>query len=94
MADRRLHPAIDTDSTGKRVYKGKIYATLRSALRFGLAHRWSFVFAMTGLLLLSVFGYQYMRQGFFPDMVLRPLYMDTNFRKGITIHVWFEIWKK
>lgn len=23
MADRRLHPAIDTDSTGKRVYKGK-----------------------------------------------------------------------
>ena len=70
MADRRLHPAIDTDSTGKRVYKGKIYAGLRSALRFGLTHRWSFVFTMIGLLLLSAFGYPYMRQGFFPDMVV------------------------
>ena len=29
MADRWLHPAIDTDSTGKRVYKGKICAGLR-----------------------------------------------------------------
>ena len=82
MADRRLHPAIDTDSTGKRVYKGKIYATLRSALRFGLAHRWSFVFAMTGLLLLSVFGYQYMRQGFFPDMVYDQLYMEYKLPEG------------
>ena len=72
MADRRLHPAIDTDSTGKRVYKGKIYAGLRSALRFGLAHRWSFVFTMIGLLLLSAFGYPYMRQGFFPRHGLRP----------------------
>ena len=78
----RLHPAIDTDSTGKRVYKGKIYATLRSALRFGLAHRWSFVFAMTGLLLLSVFGYQYMRQGFFPDMVYDQLYMEYKLPEG------------
>ncbi len=82
MADRRLHPAIDTDSTGKRVYKGKIYATLRSALRFGLAHRWSFVFAMIGLLLLSVFGYQYMRQGFFPDMVYDQLYMEYKLPEG------------
>ena len=59
-----------------------IYATLRSALRFGLAHRWSFVFAMTGLLLLSVFGYQYMRQGFFPDMVYDQLYMEYKLPEG------------
>ena len=82
MADRRLHPAIDTDSTGKRVYKGKIYAGLRSALRFGLAHRWSFVFTMIGLLLLSAFGYPYMRQGFFPDMVYDQLYMEYKLPEG------------
>ena len=82
MADRRLHPAIDTDSTGKRVYKGKIYAGLRLALRFGLAHRWSFVFTMIGLLLLSAFGYPYMRQGFFPDMVYDQLYMEYKLPEG------------
>ena len=73
MANRRLHFAVEADSGGKRVYKGKIYAALRTALRFGLAHRWSFVFTMVGLLALSVFGYQYMRQGFFPDMVYDQL---------------------
>lgn len=82
MANRRLHPAADADSTGKRVYKGKIYAALRTALRFGLAHRWSFVFAMIGLLLLSVFGYGFMRQGFFPDMVYDQLYMEYKLPEG------------
>lgn len=84
MANRRLHPATDDDveSTDKRVYKGQIYAALRTALRFGLAHRWSFVFTMIGLLLLSVFGYRYMRQGFFPDMVYDQLYMEYKLPEG------------
>ena len=37
---------------------------------------------MTGLLLLSVFGYQYMRQGFFPDMVYDQLYMEYKLPEG------------
>lgn len=84
MANRRLHPATDDDveSTDKRIYKGQIYAALRTALRFGLAHRWSFVFTMIGLLLLSVFGYRYMRQGFFPDMVYDQLYMEYKLPEG------------
>lgn len=82
MADRRLHPKADTESSEKRVYKGQIYAALRTTLRFGLAHRWSFIFTMTGLLLLSVFGYQYMRQGFFPDMVYDQLYMEYKLPEG------------
>lgn len=82
MANRRLHFAVEADSGGKRVYKGKIYAALRTALRFGLAHRWSFVFTMVGLLALSVFGYQYMRQGFFPDMVYDQLYMEYKLPEG------------
>lgn len=66
MADRGLHPNVEISNSGKREYKGRIYAFLRTSLRFGLAHRWSFVFAMIGLLALSIFGYGYMRQGFFP----------------------------
>jgi len=82
MADRRLHPAIEVSTTGKREYKGRTYALLRTALYFGLAHRWSFVLAMITLLGLSIFGYGYMRQGFFPDMVYDQLYMEYKLPEG------------
>jgi len=77
MADRILHPEISaTTAAGKRVYEGKIYAVLRSLLTFSLAHRWSFVFTMIALVLLSAFSYRFMKQGFFPDMVYDQLYME------------------
>ena len=82
MADRGLHPNVEISNSGKREYKGRIYAFLRTSLRFGLAHRWSFVFAMIGLLALSIFGYGYMRQGFFPDMVYDQLYMEYKLPEG------------
>lgn len=82
MANRYLHPAIETNATGTREYKGRTYAALRAALRMGLAHRWSFVLAMVVLLGLSAFGYRYMRQGFFPDMVYDQLYMEYKLPEG------------
>lgn len=82
MANRYLHPAVETNATGTREYKGRTYAALRAALRMGLAHRWSFVLAMVVLLGLSAFGYRYMRQGFFPDMVYDQLYMEYKLPEG------------
>lgn len=82
MANRRLHPKVEENNSGKRVYKGKVYALLRTVLHFGLAHRWSFVLTMVGLLGLSIFGYGYMRQGFFPDMVYDQLYMEYKLSEG------------
>ena len=76
MANRRLHPEVEVNASGKRVYKGKVYALLRTILCFGLSHRWSVVLAMIALLGLSIFGYGFMRQGFFPDMVYDQLYME------------------
>ena len=52
MANRRLKSEMTTGETNARVYKGRVYAYLRAALYFGLSHRWSFVFAMVGLLRL------------------------------------------
>ena len=83
MADRILHPEISaTTAAGKRVYEGKIYAVLRSLLTFSLAHRWSFVFTMIALVLLSAFSYRFMKQGFFPDMVYDQLYMEYKLPEG------------
>ena len=83
MANRILHPEVTAStSTEKRVYKGKIYAALRSLLRFSLGHRWSFVITMVALGVLSAFSYQFMRQGFFPDMVYDQLYMEYKLPEG------------
>ena len=73
MADRILHPEISaTTAAGKRVYEGKIYAVLRSLLTFSLAHRWSFVFTMIALVLLSAFQLPFHEAGLFPGYGLRP----------------------
>ena len=82
MANRRLHPAVENDNSGKRVYKGKIYAILRAALRFGLSHRLGFTLTMVALLLLSAYSYRFLRQGFFPDMVYDQLYMEYKLPEG------------
>ncbi len=82
MADRKLQIAVEASSTGRREYKGRIYALLRTVLQFGLAHRWGFLLAMVALFILSLFGYQFMRQGFFPDMVYDQLYMEYKLPEG------------
>ncbi len=82
MCNRYLHPTVEVSATGKREYKGKTYAALRSVLHFGLSHRWTVVFSMATLLLLSIWGYQFMRQGFFPDMVYNQLYMEYKLPEG------------
>ena len=82
MANRRLFPKAEKKEDGKRVYEGKIYATLRIILNYGLKHRWGSVCAMVALLILSGIGYTFMKQGFFPDMVYDQLYMEYKLPEG------------
>lgn len=82
MANRRLFPKVEISESGRREYKGKFYAILRSCLHFGLRHRWSTVAGMVALLAASVYGYQFMRQGFFPDMTYDQLYMEYKLPEG------------
>ncbi len=84
MANRylKISEMTGTSTSGKREYKGAVYALLRRLLYMGLRHRWSFVFCMIALLALAGFSYQYMRQGFFPDMVYDQLYMEYKLPEG------------
>lgn len=82
MANRRLFPKVEKKEDGKRVYEGKIYATFRIILNYGLKHRWGSVCAMVALLILSGIGYTFMKQGFFPDMVYDQLYMEYKLPEG------------
>ena len=82
MANRRLFPKEEKNETGKRIYKGRIYALFRNILNYGLKHRWGSVFAMIALLILSGIGFLFMKQGFFPDMVYDQLYMEYKLPEG------------
>ncbi len=82
MADRRLHPQVAQNTSGKREYKGRIYALQRRVLQFSLKHRWASVGLMLVLLALSGLGYGLMKQGFFPDMVYDQLYIEYKLPEG------------
>lgn len=87
MANRRLFPKGSSPSqegneSPRREYPGRIYATLRAVLWFGLKHRWGSVCGMIVLLALSAFGYTFMKQGFFPDMVYDQLYLEYKLPEG------------
>lgn len=64
------------------LYEGKMYVMLRNSVKFTLAHRWTSVIVALVLVGLSAWGYRYMRQGFFPDMVYDQLYMEYKLPEG------------
>ncbi len=84
MAGRILVPKYANQSDGKSesLYDGKIYKLLGRVLTWGLNHRLSFTMIMIVLLLSSVMGFGYMKQGFFPDMVYSQLYLEYKLPEG------------
>lgn len=83
LSNRYLHISPDVQAAqGKRIYEGKAYEWLRSCLEWSLSHRFIFLFTMVGLLALSLFGFRYMKRGFFPDMAYNQLYMEYKLPEG------------
>ncbi len=87
MANRMLKGSpLSTSAHGsaekKEPYSGKIYRLLRSALQFGLRHRIATLLGAILLVVLSIWGFSYVRQGFFPDMVYDQLYMEYKLPEG------------
>ncbi|MGN0006813.1 MAG: efflux RND transporter permease subunit [Alistipes sp.] len=81
MADSWLKSA-PADSNSQTLYDGRVYVWLRKALNFGLHHRVASVVVALSLVGLSLFGYKYMRHGFFPDMEYDQLYMEYKLPEG------------
>lgn len=91
MANRKLHPAVEVSATGKREYKGRTYALLRTALYFGLAHRWSVVLAMLALLGLSIFATATCGRVSSPIWCTTSSTWSTSCPKAITPPAWHAI---
>ncbi len=84
MADRWFRKEMFRQPEGQQaaLYQGRIYDALRSLLHFGLRHRIGSLLTAVVLVALSAWGYRYMKQGFFPDMVYDQLYMEYKLPEG------------
>lgn len=84
MANRLLKTSGSDDSQNseQQLYEGRTYRLLGSLLQFCIRHRWSTTLVMLFLLCLSVLGFPYVRQGFFPDMAYNQCYMEYKLPEG------------
>lgn len=81
MADSWLKPDVSAQENVK-LYQGCVYDWLRKILHFALCHRVSSILVALVLVLFSVYGYRFMRQGFFPDMEYDQLYLEYKLPEG------------
>ena len=83
MADRMLKAPKKTDGKGDEdLYKGWSYTVLEKIMEFGLRFRFVMVLLAAGFVLLSVWGYKFLNQAFFPDMEYDQLYMEYKLPEG------------
>mgnify|MGYP001106643336 CR=1 FL=1 len=81
MADRLLKRPARTEAAAE-LYDSPLYRRFGRLLRFGLRHRITALATALLLLGLSVWGFGYVRQGFFPDMVYDQLYIEYKLPEG------------
>ncbi len=60
----------------KQLYRKPAYRLYRNVLQYALYHRWAIVGATFVLLIVSVWGFRFIRQGFFPDLSYNQLYIE------------------
>lgn len=83
MADKMLKGAkYEKADTGKSMYDGWLYRFLRKALTYSIKHKFASIVLALGLIGGAIWGYKYMRQGFFPDMTYSQLYMEYKLPEG------------
>ena len=64
------------------MYKRKVYRFYRNILQFSLHYRWIVILILAVLLLVSVWAFRFIRQGFFPDLSYNQLYMEYQMPYG------------
>lgn len=80
MANYWLKPS-SAGGKEEKLYEGRVYDCLRAVLNFGLRHRVSSILVAFVLVALSVWGYQFMRQGFSRIWSMTSFIWSTNYRK-------------
>lgn len=82
LADKMMHPK-QLKSEGE-AYTGRFYDTLERVVKWVLHHRWVSVGSVAVVVLISLWGYRLLPQGFFPDMDYNQLYIEYKLPEGYT----------
>lgn len=82
QADRSFKQQPASAGAEKDPFSGKIYQRFRSVLTFSVYHRWGVVIAVVAMLVVSVFAFRFIRQGFFPDLSYNQLYIEYKMPYG------------
>lgn len=82
QAERRLK--IKEDKIGIDPYDNSLYRGLRGVLTWSMKHRTVTIGAAFALLITAIFCYQFLPQGFFPDMNYDQLYIEYKLPEGYT----------
>ncbi len=82
QADRAFRAQPVKSGEESNPFDGRIYRQYQRFLKFSVYHRWGFVVATVLLLLVSVYGYRFIRQGFFPDLSYNQLYIEYQMPYG------------
>lgn len=64
------------------MYKRRVYRFYRHILQFSVHYRWAVVGVTVVLLLVSVWAFRFIRQGFFPDLSYNQLYIEYQMPYG------------
>lgn len=77
----KVSPA-QASSDPDALYSGKAYRWLRNIVSSAINHKYVTLGIMALLLVLSVVGFRFVKQGFFPDMDYDQLYMEYKLPEG------------
>lgn len=81
QADRVLKPKGKPQDE-EEVYEKRVYRIYRNMLQFAVRFRWIVVLALVLLLLVSVWAFRFVQQGFFPDLSYNQLYIEYQMPYG------------
>lgn len=82
QADRGLKVNPAKQVSEKEMYDTKVYRMFRGVLQFSVYNRIGVLAATVVLLLVSVYMFRYIKQGFFPDLSYNQLYIEYKMPYG------------
>jgi multidrug efflux pump subunit AcrB len=86
MQAGRLLKVAAVSKDESELFNSKFYKVFQKMLYFMLSHRlWTLTVVIT-LLLLSIFGFQFVRRGFFPDFKYEQAYIEYKLPEGTHIN--------
>lgn len=82
QADRIFKVTPVAQGADNNPFNGRIYRQFQRLLGSAIRYRWSWIVVILVLLVVSVFGARFIKQGFFPDLSYNQLYIEYKMPYG------------